>query len=134
MADTIADTLGFEGSVTGEARKFSCDVAGIGIALKAFRALWDSKGEKVSQEMEALKREIGDADKKILRLMDRIVKTETRYWLIDTKKTSMNWSRARLFKKRKYQNVVAACLTSTKLLEPLTNTSQTHLFSGAQEI
>ena len=46
---TIADKVGFERSVTGAARKFSCDVIGVGITLYAGADLGKHSPENVGQ-------------------------------------------------------------------------------------
>lgn len=46
---TIAETVGFEKNVTGQARKYSCDVPGIGIALYAGSDLGKHSPEKVGE-------------------------------------------------------------------------------------
>lgn len=46
---TIIETVGFEDSITGEARKFSCDVSGVGVALYAGSDLGKHSPQKVGQ-------------------------------------------------------------------------------------
>ncbi len=47
--ETIEKYVGFEDSVTGQARKYSCDVPGVGIALFAGKDLGKHSPEKVGQ-------------------------------------------------------------------------------------
>lgn len=55
---TIARYVGFEKDTTGEARKYSCDVAGVGIAFYAGADLGKHPPEKVGQYfVEALAKE-----------------------------------------------------------------------------
>ena len=46
---TIRETVGFEDSVHGQARKYSCDIAGIGITLYAGEDLGHHKPETVAK-------------------------------------------------------------------------------------
>lgn len=47
--ETIAATIGFENGVTGQARKYSCEVNGVGIALYAGDDLGKHSPEKVGK-------------------------------------------------------------------------------------